>query len=324
MKLPTFLYDKLILILVLLITSGLGGFITYAFGSSALISIIVSSIYLFGGLAILLYEFFTRRAYYNRVFSTLDSLDKKYYISEIIEPSPFADGQILEGALRIACKSMNDEVAAERVANREYREYIELWVHEIKTPISAAMLICENKSYADVTLELAKVERLVEQVLFYARSNSVEKDYIIKQINLKKLIGDLLKKNAANLMANRIKVELPVDGEVFSDSKWLTFIIQQLLDNAIKYGAKTVSFIFKDDILTIKDDGIGILPQDLPRVFERGFSGENGRSIAKSTGMGLYLCKVLCEKLGLKITVKSENDTEISITFPQNPYVTLM
>lgn len=248
----------------------------------------------------------------------------KFYISETMEPPPFADGKIFEEALRIACKSMNDELAAEWIANREYREYIELWVHEIKTPISAVMLICENKSCADVSLELAKVERLVEQVLFYARSNSVEKDYIIKQINPKKLIGDLLKKNAANLIANKIRAELPMDGEVLSDSKWLTFIIQQLLDNAIKYGAETVSFIFKDNILSVKDDGIGILPQDLPRVFERDFVGENGRNIAKSTGMGLYLCKILCEKLVLKITVKSENDTEISITFPQNPYVTLV
>lgn len=296
----------------------------YVFGSPVFISIIISLVYLFGGLAALSYEFLIKRAYFNRFFSRLDSLDKKHYISEVMEPPSFTEGKIIDEALRIAGKSMNDEIGSERNASREYREYMELWVHEIKTPISAAMLISENRAYTDVTLELVKIEKLVEQVLFYARSNSVEKDYVIKEINLKTLIENLLKKNAAYLIMNKIKVEPPAKGVVLSDSKWLMFIIQQLLDNAIKYGAKTISFIFKDNVLTVKDDGIGILPQDLPRVFERGFSGENGRGIAKSTGMGLYLSKVLCEKLGLKIAVKSEHGTEISITFPQSPYLTLM
>ena len=254
----------------------------------------------------------------------LDGLDEKYYISEVMDSPSFTEGRLMEEALRIAGKSMNDEIAAERKANREYREYVELWVHEIKTPISAAMLTCENQGYLGVSLELGRIERFVEQALFYARSSSVEKDYVIKQIDLGKLIGELLKKNAASLIANGIKVEPCAHGKVYSDSKWLLFILQQLLDNAVKYKAQTICFSFKDKTLTVKDHGIGIPSQDLPRIFERGFTGENGRITAKSTGMGLYLCKEMCGKLGLSISAASQNGSEFSITFPENSYVTFL
>jgi signal transduction histidine kinase len=100
--------------------------------------------------------------------------------------------------------------------------------------------------------------------------------------------------------------------------------LQQLLDNAVKYGAATIRFIFTNGILTVEDDGIGIPPADLSRVFERGFTGENGRGTAKSTGIGLYICKELCRKMGLEITVSSVNGTAVSVTFPQNPYVTFL
>jgi signal transduction histidine kinase len=186
------------------------------------------------------------------------------------------------------------------------------------------MLICENKGYTDVSLELGRVDRFVEQALFYARSKSVEKDYVIKQISLKQLIGELLKKNASLLIAKKIKVELNADGEVHSDSKWLMFILQQLLDNSIKYRAKTISFSFAGQTLTVKDDGVGIPAQDLPSIFERGFTGENGRIVARSTGMGLYLCRELCSKLGLTISAASQKGAEFYIVFPKNSYVTFL
>lgn len=134
----------------------------------------------------------------------------------------------------------------------------------------------------------------------------------------------MLKKNAPYLIANGIRVNPAADGEVYADSKWLIFILQQLIDNSIKYGATTISFTFTGNTLSVKDDGIGILPRDLPRIFERRFTGENGRKDAKATGMGLYLCKELCEKLGLAISAASVNGTEFFITFPQNHHVTLL
>lgn len=324
MTMTSFLRDKLIFILIVFFTDGIGGFLFYVFDFPPIAAILISSVYLLGGLAACVWEFLTKRAYYNEFFGLLNNLDRKYYISEVMESPPFTEGKLLEKSLHITGKSMNDEIARECRANREYREYVELWVHEIKTPISAAMLICENKGYSDVSMELGRVDRFVEQALFYARSNSVEKDYVIKQINLKHLIGELLKKNASFLIANRIKVEPNADGKVYSDSKWLMFILQQLLDNAVKYGAKTIRFSFTGQTLTVKDDGVGIPAQDLPRIFERGFTGENGRAAAKSTGMGLYLCRELCNKLGLTISAASQNGAEFYIVFPKNPYVTFL
>jgi len=324
MKLTAFLRDKLIFILITLATAGIGSFFLYAFHFSRSVILSLNLIYLCGSIAVLIREYLVRKTYYTELFTILDKLDKKHYISEVIEPSTFIDGKILAETLRIAGKSMHDEVAAERRANCEYREYVELWVHEIKTPISAIKLICDNNGYTNISGEVNKIEKYVEQALFYARAGLVEKDYIIKQINLKHLIGELLKKNAAYFIASGIQVNPYADGTVYADSKWLIFILQQLMDNSIKYEAKTVSFFFAENTLTIKDDGIGIPPQDLPRIFERGFTGENGRRHAKSTGMGLYLCKELCEKMNLDLSAISENGTEIIITFPKNAYVTLL
>ena len=267
---------------------------------------------------------FQKRKYYKELFALLDGLEQKYYLSEVMEPAAFPEGKLLARVLSIAGKSMSDAIAAERAANREYRSYVELWVHEIKTPISAVKLICENNGYRNISDEADKIEKYVEQALIYARAGSVEKDYTIKQISLKKLVGELLKKNAAYLIAKGIKVNLDVDAEVYADPKWLLFILQQIMDNSVKYGAKTITFAFADHTLTVRDDGIGISSRDLPRVFERGFTGENGRGGAQSTGMGLYLCKALCEKLGLGISAFSEKGTSLCLTFPQNPYVTLL
>jgi signal transduction histidine kinase len=265
-----------------------------------------------------------KRAYFKDFFAQLDALDRKRYISEVMSAPESAEGRQWAEALRVITKSMNDEMAAYDKASREYREYIEMWVHEIKTPISGAQLICENNGYADVLAELSRIERFVEQALFYARSGSLEKDYLIQETDLGKLARDLCKDNASALIARKIKLSVDVDGTILTDSKWLTFILRQLLDNAMKYGATEIGFRFSDNVLTITDNGIGIPAEDLPRIFERGFTGGNGRSYPKSTGMGLYICKQLCEKMGLELTAQSQNGVQISIRFPSNPFLSFL
>ena len=324
-----FLRDKMIFITTALLTAAMGGFVLYALNCPPFGVFLVTASYVMGSLAALIWEYMTKKEYYRRFSSLLEQLEKKHYISEVMEHPSFLDGQILEKVLKLAGKSMNDQIGVHTLSNREYREYVELWVHEINTPISGAKLICENKGYKDVKQELEKIGKYVEQALFYARSDSVEKDYIIRQIDLRELIGNLLKKNAEYLIAGKIKIQLAVAGTVYSDSKWLLFMLQQFLDNAVKYGAKTISFSFEQGELQIRDDGIGIPQKDLPRVWERGFTGENGRRIAKSTGMGLYLCKKLADKLGLELSINSPGgikgfQTEISLGFPENPFVTFL
>ncbi|GHU66415.1 sensor histidine kinase [Clostridia bacterium] len=323
MKISVFLRDRLIFIITIICAVLLCGFVMYVTGAPAFFVFFIGAVYVFGTAFGLMYEYTKKNAYYKTLLSALEGLDKKYYIAEVMEPASFGEGEILAEILKTAGKSMNDEIAAHARDKRDYREYIELWVHEVKTPISGARLICENSGYDELTGELDEIEKYVEQALFYARSGSVEKDYIIRKTDIKNLISDVVRKNSGRLIARKIKPEIRAEGLVHTDPKWLGFILQQILDNAVKYSAKTIVYSFENNILTVTDDGIGIPPGDLPRVFERGFTGENGRKTAKSTGLGLYLCKKLCDKLGLEIAAASapNGGASISIAFPENPYL---
>ena len=223
---------------------------------------------------------------------------------------------------------MNDEIAKYRIETTEYREYVETWVHEIKTPISACRLILENNP-GDLSRELGqdfdRIENYVEQALFYARSGSLEKDYVLKRCTLRQIVSSAVKKHAALLIESGVKVETEsLEFSVPSDVKWLEFMIGQILINSVKYRKSGPVIRFfgvqgKDSVtLTVEDNGIGIPQKDLGRVFEKGFTGENGRLTARSTGLGLYLCKRLCGKMGLGISIASieGSGTAVSIVFP--------
>lgn len=195
------------------------------------------------------------------------------------------------------------------------------------------MIIQNNKSAVTKSIgeELDKVENYIEQALFYARSNAVEKDYIITKSNLKEIVNGAILKNKTNLLNKMVALELKdLEQEVYTDSKWTVFIINQIIQNSVKYlknEDKKIEIFAesKNDkvILYIKDNGIGIKKGEISRVFEKGFTGENGRIIGeKSTGIGLYLCKKLCNKLGLGIELNSEKGvgTEVRLIFPKNSY----
>ena len=213
----------------------------------------------------------------------------------------------------------------------EYREYIETWVHEVKTPLASSKLIIDNNRNEitnSIKEEISKVEEYVEQVLYYSRSKDAGKDYIIKEFSLGDVVRKIIGKNYKDFINKSIKLELSeVNENVFSDTKWCEFIINQILINSIKYCDKNdprieIKSISKDTkvILSIKDNGVGISEKDIKRIFDKGFTGENGRVYGKSTGMGLYICKSLCEKLSIGIEVTSEKDkwTNVDIIFPLN------
>ena len=226
---------------------------------------------------------------------------------------------------------MKDDISESIRNSNDYKEYIELWVHEIKTPIATCKLLIENNDNEvteSIGEEVTKVEDYIEQVLFYARSNAVEKDYLIKEINLKDSINSVIRRNATSLIEKKVKIDIKnVDKIVFCDSKWIEFILGQIISNSIKYMDKSNSIlkIYSEDIgndviLKICDNGIGMDEKDVIKAFEKGYTGKNGRRFGKTTGMGLYLCKKMCEKLGLSVNIKSrENEgTEVSILFPVN------
>ncbi len=219
-------------------------------------------------------------------------------------------------------KMYDEQNARLEIINAEKRdnfEFITTWIHEIKTPIAVSNLLIENNrgKESDGLLnslqeEMDRIDRLVEQVLYYSKVDDFSKDYFISEIALNKLINEVIKKHAKTFIHKNIKIEISsMDIEVSSDKKWLLFILDQIIFNSLKYtGQGCVIKIYperdeREKRLIIMDNGIGIKAEDLERVFDRGFTGYNGREFTKSTGMGLYLTKKLARKLGHDVSIDS-------------------
>ena len=291
-------------------------------------------IVIINGAGVLIYHIFDylrKKQYYNEIKENMESLDKKYLISEVIEEGTFTESKLIYDVICKGNKAMNDEIGEFKRGINDYREYIELWVHEIKTPIATCKLLIENNESPlteSIGEEVCKLENYIDQALFYTRSNTLEKDYIIKEMILSSCVNKVLNNNADSLIKKRVKISLgDLEKMVYSDSKWIEFILGQIISNSIKYMNKEHKELkiycnenSKYVILNIEDNGAGISEKDISRVFDKGFTGENGRKFGKSTGIGLYLCKKLCKKLGLDITLISEEGkfTRVSIIFPIN------
>lgn len=282
-------------------------------------------------------EYRKKSNFYNELKNNLEKLDTKYLISEIINTPDFLEGKILKKSMQEAGKSMLENVNTYKRLQEDYKEYIELWIHEIKIPIATSKLIIENNKNEitkSIDEELDEIENYTEQALFYARSNTANKDYVVTKSNLQEIVNGAILKNKSALLSSKTSIELhDLEQEVYTDSKWAVFIINQIIQNAIKYSKIKdrkieIYAISKREnvVLYIKDNGIGIKKGEITRVFEKGFTGENGRTInKKSTGIGLYLCKKLCDKLGLGIELNSEKDigTEVRIIFPKSSFMNL-
>ncbi|MCI8273733.1 MAG: HAMP domain-containing histidine kinase [Clostridia bacterium] len=336
MSLKDFIKDKIFLTLLLLF--GIATIeiflIPYPFGSfvKMYIPLIIMFLYFLG----LLIEYFTKRRFYKGLYNILDDLDEKYLITEIIKTPSFIEGTILKSLLEQINKSMVENVNKYKFKQEDYKEYIELWIHEVKIPIAASKMIIENNKNSttkSIDEELTKVENYIEQALFYARSSAVEKDYYIKKILLKDIVNDSIKKNKNSLIHEKVSINIhDLETEVNTDSKWVGFILGQVIQNSIKYKKQESNLEIEiyskkgkeNVILYIKDNGIGIKKEEIAKVFDKGFTGTNGRLVGKkSTGIGLYLCKNLCNKLGTKIELNSVQGkgTEIQIIFPKGSYI---
>ncbi|MBP3915804.1 sensor histidine kinase [Clostridium sp.] len=292
----------------------------------AFVWIIVIGVYLF-------FQYKSRKEFYNELSKTVDNLDKKYLISEVIDKPIYLEAGPYYDLLKKASKAMREEINSIKNSRKEYKDYIEQWIHEVKTPIASIKLIEENNKTNTsrvVLQELEKLDTYVEQALFYARSEEVEKDYLIREMSLEECINKIIIKNKQIFILNNIGVEIDnIDKNVYSDSKWLEFILNQIIVNAIKYRNNKdpkvkvyVSDVKNGIKLIVEDNGIGIPTDELERVFEKGFTGSTGRLNSKSTGIGLYLCRKLCDKLGLLIDIESEINryTKVSITFPMGSF----
>ena len=229
-------------------------------------------------------------------------------------------------------KSMIENVSSYINSTKDFKDYIEMWIHEVKIPISSLILMTHNhknqvpKEYIE---EIKRLDNYIDQILYYVRSNYTSEDFIFKKVKLEKIISSVALKNKDDLLENKIDLIVDIKNtEVYTDTKWLEFILNQIINNSIKYKKDIPnSYIqiktHEDNnqiTLSIKDNGIGIPKSDIPNVFKKSFTGTNGRDKIKSTGMGLYIAKKLCTKLGHKIEIESEEKeyTIVKITCGKN------
>lgn len=207
-----------------------------------------------------------------------------------------------------------------RRSRQEMLDFYSLWAHQIKTPLAAMNLLLQSeearedkdaKIFQEMRMELFKTGQYVDMVLSYLRTEDMSSDLLLKEYSLDEIVRQAVRKYSAMFILKKIRLEYePCKEMVLTDEKWLLFVLEQLLSNALKYTEKGFIRICMEQgspaVLLIEDSGIGIQAEDLPRVFEKGFTGYNGRQDKKSTGIGLYLCRMICEKLNHTVTITSD------------------
>ncbi|MDM8270150.1 sensor histidine kinase [Thermophilibacter provencensis] len=331
-----YIADRLVPLVVGVMALAFCALVMSVYGLDAAAVAFVCAVLVIAAALALLLDWLHRRAFYQRISDMLDALDETYLATELVERPGFLEGELFYDALDRESKAMRDRIASARRRSREYREYVETWVHEIKTPIAAAHLIAKNNPSPEVDAmdaEVDAIEGYVEQALYYSRGTSLEKDLQIREVLLAEVVRDALRHKARTLIGAHVAPELgELDYTVRADPKWLSFVIGQVLVNAAKYrGEKDGSGCVRisaarretgldswETVLSIADDGVGIPASDVGRVFDKGFTGENGRRFARSTGMGLYLVRELCDKMGISVWLESEEGvgTTVHLAFP--------
>lgn len=248
-----------------------------------------------------------------------DAMTESFPIAETVQDSDYRE------IIRLLSEEHN---AYRRETNRKYTDMIEyytVWAHQIKTPIASMRLHLQNEDSPlsrKLNSDLFRIEQYAEMVLTFLRLDSDSTDYVFKEYNLDKIVKSAVKKFSSEFISRKLRlVYEPLNTTAVTDEKWLSFVIEQVLSNALKYtpsGSITISLAGKKT-LRIEDTGIGIAPEDLPRIFENGYTGYNGRTDRKASGIGLYLCKRICGNLGHTITASSTVDagTVIDIDLSQ-------
>ena len=352
MKMREYLIDKLLLLTLhvgcMLL---LAGFL-YATGYEPQFCVLILIFWILILMLWFGYEYYSRRRYFHELWETLNKMEQRYLLGELMPVSHRLEDGLYREMLRISNKAVIERIRQIEDEQKEYREYIESWVHEVKAPITSIDLMCENcKSDAlenqedagrRIRLENQKIENYVDMALYYARSEDVYKDYVIRKTDLGEIAVVVLKRNKGYLIQSQIQAEVDCKDMAYTDEKWIAFILNQLVLNAAKYCRKKGGKIWiytsqkhKRDALAkhshgvrlvVKDNGIGIKEEELGRIFEKGFTGSNGRKTERSTGMGLYLCKKLCLKLGIEIYASSKTGegTEVILEFPISSYLSKM
>ena len=268
-----------------------------------------------------LMDWYRKKKYFEIITERVKDLKEPWLIAELLPVSYTIEDEIYQELLRKVGSSAIEEIHKIEDEQKEYEDYIEQWIHEVKTPITSIHLMLENRISENPGL---KRDLNVELALYYARSEQIYRDYLIQKLNFRKVLLKVVNKNRTVIMNSSVAIDLDCDEALYAygDEKWLVFMLTQVLLNAIKYkaeaDAKVVMRAKRDNkriVLNIIDNGKGIKKEELPRIFDKGFTGSNGRDNEKSTGMGLYLVHKLCEKLEIDIKADSVYGEFTEISF---------
>lgn len=331
MKFSKYLKYNLINICIYLVAIVLITLMLEAFKTQIQAQIATVIVLLLGGIIIILNNYFRKNKFYKQFNINLEKLDKKYLILEtLLQPNTYEE-KIMAEALYEINKSMIENINEYQRNIIEFKEFVEIWIHEVKIPISSMILKCHNNQEKYDKSFLSLIRRLdnnIDEILYYVRSENTEKDFAISEVDLKEVVRNVGIKNKDDLLENNVVFEADLKAvKVNTDKKWLEFILNQIINNSIKYKKSEdpiikIESIENEDKVTLEiyDNGIGIPEKDLKRVFEKSFTGTNGRNKVKSTGMGLYIIKNLCNKLGHNIYIQSEENkyTKVILEFGKN------
>ncbi len=304
-----YLHELAPLLLLFLLVSGVFGLITFLYGLPAEAVLYALGLCLVVLLAVL--PFHAARWLKKHHMRRTVQLNLPLMLDQFPQPGTQAEKDLSDIANRLA-QILDTERTARQTSEQESMDYYTTWVHQIKTPISSMKLLLEADDTEEnhrLSAELFRIEQYVEMVLSYLRLGSSASDYLFRTYDLDSILKQAIHKYAPLFVQRRIRlVYAPVNISVLTDEKWLLFIIEQILSNSVKYtpSAGTVTItVTPDKVLQITDTGIGIAPEDLPRIFEKGFTGYNGRADKKASGLGLYLCKSAAERLSHRIWAES-------------------
>lgn len=329
--------DRALLIVLAVVCAtlvfGMGIVLALSVQAALLLALVVA---LFA-LAAFVWDYLRRRTFYRDALLLADQLERAYQLPSVIERPDFLEGALaFDIADAIACADAA-ELTRERAAAANNAQFVELWTHEVKTPISAARLILQRSHGVDALAlrrEIDRIDASCERALYSARVSNLTADYQIREASLAQICHDACKELANLLIERGIAPSFDLDesATVLADKQWVKFVVKQVVSNSAKYGSTSIVFSATVSnagipagctVLEIADDGIGIPTEDLPRVFEQGFSGTNGRADGSSTGMGLYLVAQICRTMGVGLSISSDTDqgahgTTVALSFPHD------
>lgn len=321
--------DHLGSLLLHLVSAGALSLFLLALGTAPGVLCIILLVWLLGLSITHATAFLRQKNHLRQLEAIMAGLDQKHLFAACVPKPHSAYERHLYDLLRRAGRAMTSTVSNAQATPRDYQEYIESWVHEVKAPITAAQLICRSvapEPRRKLLRELGQIENHVERALFYARAESPERDFVVREVSLSSIVSQALERHRALLIQSGMGIETEgLNCTVYTDEKWAAFLLGQLLQNAVRYRRDaqpvlvlSARLLGRQVQLTVADNGIGIPAHELPRIFDRGFTGSNGRARGGSTGMGLTICRKLAGFLQIDLAVQSAQGqgTCVTLTFP--------